>query len=424
MQLSRFIVNGLFGKYDHDIVFPTAMEPDPKPSVVILHGPNGIGKTTILRMLNGMMSLDFSTFREVPVKDAALHFNTGEVLLVEFEGEDRVIKVTFGDIAALLHPQHSGAWQDDDPSVENFRESFKSATQTLEFKFLSTKRESGEPEPDTRARLMKAQRQLVAATSREEQMKIRAYIERITANDNTSSIKDTLQRFIAAAQLDSPRFFQSREPDLFMRILDDLSGADRNPVDLDSVRAEFNRIRKLEEDQMSLGLSRDYWDYDRLMSQIDDHALTDERSLVVLRTYAEFLATRVDTRQLITDRLRTFERVMADFYLGKRVKVHAKHGMQILDDDNGTLLSETKLSTGEYQLLYLMVAALTTRRRGTIIAIDEPELSIHIAWQRRIVPSLLECASHATPQLILATHSPDIASNYMDSMVDLGVKYR
>jgi len=47
---------------------------------------------------------------------------------------------------------------------------------------------------------------------------------------------------------------------------------------------------------------------------------------------------------------------------------------------------------------------------------------MHIAWQRRLVPSLIRCASRAAPQLILATHSPEIAAGYPESMVELGAQ--
>jgi predicted ATPase len=83
------------------------------------------------------------------------------------------------------------------------------------------------------------------------------------------------------------------------------------------------------------------------------------------------------------------------------------------------MLDEFQLSSGEYQLLYLMVAALTTRRKGTVLAIDEPELSMHISWQRKLVRNITRCASRAAPQIVLATHSPEIATEYSENMVEL-----
>jgi predicted ATP-binding protein involved in virulence len=74
IQLSRFSVSRLFGRYDHAIQFPHTAEASDVPSVVILHGPNGVGKTTVLRMLDGMMQLDFDMFRVTPFGTASLQF--------------------------------------------------------------------------------------------------------------------------------------------------------------------------------------------------------------------------------------------------------------------------------------------------------------------------------------------------------------
>lgn len=45
MRLQRVTVKGLFGLFDHAIRFPTG------ENVVIIHGPNGYGKTVMLRMI-------------------------------------------------------------------------------------------------------------------------------------------------------------------------------------------------------------------------------------------------------------------------------------------------------------------------------------------------------------------------------------
>ncbi len=44
------------------------------PAVVFIHGRNGIGKTTVLRMLEGIMRLDFNPFRQIPFTSATLTF--------------------------------------------------------------------------------------------------------------------------------------------------------------------------------------------------------------------------------------------------------------------------------------------------------------------------------------------------------------
>jgi predicted ATPase len=55
-----------------------------------------------------------------------------------------------------------------------------------------------------------------------------------------------------------------------------------------------------------------------------------------------------------------------------------------------------------------------------VIAIDEPEISMHLSWQRKLIPALLKCASSAQPQFIIATHSPDITASHPDNCEYLG----
>lgn len=144
-----------------------------------------------------------------------------------------------------------------------------------------------------------------------------------------------------------------------------------------------------------------------------------QQALTVLGPYVELLESRAAERALVADRLMAFERLMNSFLLDKRVTIESREGIRILAT-SGQVLKESQLSSGEFHLLFLMVAALTTRRRGTIIAIDEPEMSMHIAWQRRLLPALLECASSAEPLFIFATHSPDLVAGYPEAMVKLG----
>jgi predicted ATPase len=133
----------------------------------------------------------------------------------------------------------------------------------------------------------------------------------------------------------------------------------------------------------------------------------------------ESLEARADLRKLVIDRLLTFEQIMAEFLDDKSVIVGDADGLRIEAADKSRL-SEGQLSSGEYHLLYLMVSALVAKRRGTVIAIDEPEMSMHIAWQRKLIANLIRCASNAVPQFIFATHSPDVVAEWREFMVRLG----
>ena len=69
----------------------------------------------------------------------------------------------------------------------------------------------------------------------------------------------------------------------------------------------------------------------------------------------------------------------------------------------------TALSSGERQVL-LMLGQLFFRRDRRVFIIDEPELSLHIRWQKIFVEKAMEAQKNN--QLILATHSPEIVGEY------------
>jgi predicted ATPase len=68
-----------------------------------------------------------------------------------------------------------------------------------------------------------------------------------------------------------------------------------------------------------------------------------------------------------------------------------------------------QLPSGEQQCLLLFGELARRRRPGVVIAIDEPEISLHPALQRLVVDQLRHFAREWDAQLILATHSPEVA---------------
>ncbi|MCH8295763.1 ATP-binding protein, partial [Candidatus Poribacteria bacterium] len=69
-----------------------------------------------------------------------------------------------------------------------------------------------------------------------------------------------------------------------------------------------------------------------------------------------------------------------------------------------------QLSSGEQQMLSFLCH--NAFQKNSIIFIDEPELSLHVDWQRLLFPTLLKQGTGN--QFIVATHSPFIYSKYPD----------
>lgn len=70
------------------------------------------------------------------------------------------------------------------------------------------------------------------------------------------------------------------------------------------------------------------------------------------------------------------------------------------------LIAPANLSSGEKQLLTLLISTMIQNGFSGVIFWDEPEISLHIAWQQKLIRSLLTL--NPNMQLIIATHSPNI----------------
>lgn len=92
---------------------------------------------------------------------------------------------------------------------------------------------------------------------------------------------------------------------------------------------------------------------------------------------------------------------------GKVIDNNAEKLRFILDDN--TTIGANKLSSGEKQLLIILLTALLEDGQEFILMMDEPEISLHISWQYQ----LLNWIQLLNPnvQLILTTHSPSIFSD-------------
>ena len=78
-RLQRVEVDGLFGLYDHCI------DLELNDRVTFLHGPNGVGKTTVLRMIDAVLTDRFDYFSRVPFKRFLLRFDDKAELELDFQ---------------------------------------------------------------------------------------------------------------------------------------------------------------------------------------------------------------------------------------------------------------------------------------------------------------------------------------------------
>lgn len=71
---------------------------------------------------------------------------------------------------------------------------------------------------------------------------------------------------------------------------------------------------------------------------------------------------------------------------------------------DGDLLTPYKLGSGEKQMLLVLLTSLLQNGEPFTLFMDEPEASLHIEWQQRLIALVLKL--NPAVQIILSTHSP------------------
>lgn len=91
---------------------------------------------------------------------------------------------------------------------------------------------------------------------------------------------------------------------------------------------------------------------------------------------------------------------------------------EIVFEQDGDELLPYSLSSGEKQMLVILLTVLVQDKRPGVLLMDEPEVSLHIEWQQRIISIIREM--NPNTQIILTTHSPAvIMGGWMDAVTEV-----
>jgi predicted ATPase len=158
-----------------------------------------------------------------------------------------------------------------------------------------------------------------------------------------------------------------------------------------------------------------------LLRKKADRETQSEELRQVLTVYAEALRERQARQKKTFEALERFEIVVNQFLEGKRLRIVSKGANEqsrsvSLEFAENSYRELAVLSSGERQLISLLFSATHLTGQDGPVLIDEPELSLHVDWQRQIVQQLMGFAQGR--QIIVCTHSPEIAAGDPDALIE------
>lgn len=109
---------------------------------------------------------------------------------------------------------------------------------------------------------------------------------------------------------------------------------------------------------------------------------------------------------------------LVDELFAPTAKTIVRDSNEIFFEQYGERIPPYMLSSGEKQILVIMLTALVQENRHGVILMDEPEISLHIEWQQRLI-TLVRTLNPNT-QIILCTHSPAIIMDgWLDAVTEI-----
>jgi hypothetical protein len=189
----------------------------------------------------------------------------------------------------------------------------------------------------------------------------------------------------------------------------------------ESIRESINAVQEYEERFSRLGLVP----HTGTTKQFGDHAeSTETAGMLVLKTYLDDIRSKFAELDALARQLDVFCNSINSLLAFKFVETSADEGVvvRVIDGARQRLFLPL-LSSGEQHLIVLIGKLIFGTREGSLVLIDEPEISFHPEWQERFIGILEDIRGVNKFSALIATHSPILIGDRWNSVVELAEQH-
>lgn len=137
--------------------------------------------------------------------------------------------------------------------------------------------------------------------------------------------------------------------------------------------------------------------------------------LIELMSSSSDEAVRINEIQRIIEKSASFKEIINPFF---EVTDKSLSDMSTLSfQSKGGTVKYTQLSTGEKQLLIILLTAINTMEKPGIMIMDEPDLAMHIRWKEELIKALVRINPNL--QLIVSTHAPSMIKGWFGNVQEM-----
>ncbi|MBS1507267.1 MAG: AAA family ATPase [Bacteroidetes bacterium] len=395
-----------------------------------LIGVNGSGKTTIINLIAASLNADFATLDKAQFTNIRVDF---------FDADDKQDKSTTYIVVEKTDKENSPY------SNIIFRIKTPSETKVKTFKLNELEEEglfrypkdylihkihmqSGQIERDINISL----KDIVNLTW--------LSIHRTSGHNRTiddKSFESTIDQKIKELSTDLIKYFgvldrrysletEKFQKNIFMSLIEEEKEA--NVLKTDDLESEKEReslrqiflLFKLKESEFSQKLDSHFKNFENAKEEWANNKAIDTKKLTYILGTRRIHSIVQEWNRLnekknnINKPKFTFLEEVNQLFRRKKIFINERNEL-LVETQSGKIFPLIHLSSGEKQLLIILGQGLLQENNSHVYIADEPELSLHVEWQEKLVSSLKNVNPNS--QIIFATHSPDIVGRFSESVI-------
>lgn len=406
-------------------------------SINIFIGPNGCGKTTLLKILSELKNLNLEYFLDISFSKIKLILSDNTIIIVK-KSEKNIFLFQKLSKKLIL----SNYWERTDIEEYlggNLRDKYyKSEKKIIDYykKQGVFKNDSAVEKLDLNIDFIPLLRTYCFVNEEKyEYLNLEKLLSRIKDEHIIAMKQYSLENEIFKKKILGVPFSQINIS--FEKMVKDILEFTNESADnlieiykelveeseLDKVKTELEKLKQAKSKLITFNKKRGNLSSKQKISidlDIEKYKIVSNvLNLDLIKQTGELATQLLKSKKDIFKKFREIEDVINSFFkiTSKELKIDEAGDVKIYYRGNN--LDVFKLSSGEKQLITLFshIILKSYEKENQIFLIDEPEISLHLAWQQKFIDALSKIKNN---QYVLATHSPEIIGKYYNCIKQMG----
>lgn len=404
-MLNSFYIKGLYDLFTYTLEL--------KKGVFIITGPNGFGKTTILRSINAIYDCDFWRFFFLKFDEIRAVLDDDSV--IELKREVISKTVLFGDpledVNVKLFFHGAGAEEAFDISFQYIARLIRFQTRRdpsnieefLDGSYILREDEVLQKAMPVLLKYLHEKRCTFVGAQRLVYGKMDGRGNQIGIAYTIDDVNEQIKRTYLKAHNDFSKTAQTIDGSFITRLssMIDNVGQIKNDVSASELQQQIDKYRRyhlIEEMNVDVQLPQSYD--------------------LIRNLYLSDIKSKLKAMSIYYERLSTFDEFVTGQGLSYKSIELNENGI-IVRSDTGDIIPLNKLSSGEQNLMILAFHLVFKSSKGDILLVDEPENSLHMSWLENLLDEYIRIARITGSQIVIATHSPTFIGNKWKMTFDL-----